>query len=201
MYKHSRLFADIDGAPLPVTHQELVADGVTLAGDGLVMRPLTPEDAQDYFAAIDYDREHLSQFGDTTAAKYPTVEAVAASIEAPSNPLKLRMGLWSDDNVFVGSENLEPIDSESAEVGYWIGKQHTGHHYASRGLRLLTDFAIGEVGYQTLVAKVDIRNTASQHVLTAAGYSQTDVVRDETTYIDGKVADVRRIHLYEYRQV
>jgi hypothetical protein len=55
--------------------------------DGVVLRQLIPEDSQPYFDLIEYDRAHLSQFDDDTAAKYKTVEDVLESIVNPKNHL------------------------------------------------------------------------------------------------------------------
>jgi hypothetical protein len=69
------------------------------------LREFEEGDAEEIFALIDRNREHLSQNGDTTAGKYPTFESVLESITYPVDPVKIRLGIW-DDGVFVGSVNV-----------------------------------------------------------------------------------------------
>lgn len=139
--------------------------------EGLTLRQLTIEDAPAYFEAIDANREHLSQFGDETADKYPDLEAVEQSILEPKNPDKVRLGIW-DDETFVGSINLTPDeDGKAAEVGYWLDGRHTGHGYATLATTALSKYAAPK--FQRLYAEVVDGNEASARVLERSGYQQT----------------------------
>ncbi len=52
------------------------------SSDGeVVLRQFTLEDAEEIFKLIDGNREHLSQFGDDTAGKYPTLDSVRESLQ------------------------------------------------------------------------------------------------------------------------
>lgn len=89
--------------------------------DGQVtLRQLTLEDVEELFALIDRNRDHLSQFGDDTATKYPTVESVRESIEKPKNPKRMRFAIRNIQGQIVGSINLTSDDDnpERGEVGY-----------------------------------------------------------------------------------
>src|SRR5262245_2531836 len=84
--------------------QEVVTPGperiiLTSETDSVQLRQLVPEDAQALFDLIAYNPEHLSQHGDTTAAKYPDPEAMLFSIEHPElyKPRQLRFGIWDGD--------------------------------------------------------------------------------------------------------
>ena len=72
----------------------------------LTLRQFTPSDAQELFGLIDSNREYLSQFGEPTSHKYPTVESVLDSIQTPRNPNKLRFGMRDNKGKLVGSINL-----------------------------------------------------------------------------------------------
>jgi len=137
----------------------------------VVLRQLTPEDASAYFEAVDANRDHLRQFGDNTAEKYPTLESVEESIANPSNPDKLRMGIW-DDETFVGSINLTPSDDGSdAELGYWLDGRHTGKGYATVAAKALAGYAKNK--FPKVHAEVVDGNEASSRVLERAGFKQT----------------------------
>src|SRR5260221_3426993 len=99
------------------------------SSDGqIVLRQYTPEDADEVFALIDQNRGYLSQFGDDTSDKYPTLESFRESILSPKKPSRLRFGIRSKDGVIVGSINLTPDDDnpKRAEIGYWLGKESEG---------------------------------------------------------------------------
>lgn len=120
-----------------------------------------------YFSAIDANREHLSQFGDETASKYPTLEAVTEARINPSNPDKLRFGIWNKET-FVGSINLTPDDYDGAEIGYWLDERYTGNGYATLAVKALGNY--GRKRYSMVYAYVTEGNVASEAVLERAGF-------------------------------
>src|SRR5437868_14428116 len=80
---------------------------VSLDGE-VILRQYSPADAQEGFSLIDRNRDHLSQFGDETASKYPTLESFQESILHPKNPRRLRFGIRNKEGLLVGSINLTP---------------------------------------------------------------------------------------------
>lgn len=136
--------------------------------DEISLKQLKPEDSQAYFDLIEHDRPHLSQFGDDTAEKYPTTEAVKESIESPKNPTKLRFGIYVRDKM-VGSINLTPQETEP-EIGYWIGKEHVGHGYATDAVKLLSNYAFTNFGLDQLYGVVTVGNVASRKTLEKTGF-------------------------------
>lgn len=137
--------------------------------DDIYIKQLTLNDAQSYFDLIEYDREHLSQYGDTTSRKYQKVDDVVASIVNPSNPHKYRFGVFVK-NKMVGSVNLTPKDNTSAEIGVWIGKEHVGNAYAYKGMLLLLDFAFNILNLDNVFALITIGNTPSKKSIEKLGF-------------------------------
>ncbi len=137
----------------------------------VILRQLTVEDASAYFAAVDANRDHLSQFGDETATKYPDLQSVVNSITNPSNPDKIRMGIW-DGDTFVGSANLTPDeDGQATELGYWLDSRHTGKGYATLATAALSKYAASR--FHRVYAEVVEGNEASSRVLMRSGFEQT----------------------------
>jgi RimJ/RimL family protein N-acetyltransferase/mannose-6-phosphate isomerase-like protein (cupin superfamily) len=132
------------------------------------LRQLTIADAPAYFAAVDSNRDHLSQFGEDTNSKYPDLASVVASIANPTDPNRLRLGIW-DKDTFVGSANLTP-DEYGAEIGYWLDSRHTHKGYATLATRALAHYAAGR--YPHVHAEVTEGNEASVRVLERAGFRQ-----------------------------
>ena len=148
--------------------------------ENVTLRPLSLDDAEAYFQAVDEDRAHLSQFGEPTADNYPTVGEVEHSIINPSDPTKQRYGIW-DGDVFAGSINLRSYpEDNSAEIGYWLRKSATGKGLAQAAAQALALSASGN--YERVFAIVDIDNTASSNVLVNAGFMKTEEDLRRATY-------------------
>lgn len=58
----------------------------------------------------------------------------------------------------------------TAEVGWWLARAHRGRGYASRAVRLLTDWATAELCVEGLVAHCHRSNPASGAVARRAGF-------------------------------
>lgn len=141
----------------------------------VVLRQYTPEDAEEAFALIDRNRGHLSQFGDETAAKYPTLESFRDSIVNPKNPKRLRFGIRNKEGVLVGSINVTPDEDnpQRGEIGYYLGEEYQKKGYTRQAVEFLTDYAFEHLGYQTLYGEVAEGNDTSIRVLERAGYQET----------------------------
>ncbi len=137
--------------------------------DGIRLKQLQLQDAPTYFDLVDFDRKHLSQFDDDTARKYPDIRSVVESILHPQDPEKLRFGIWNGSTM-VGSINLIPQENDEAEIGYWVGKEHTGHGYATKSVKALSKYAFEVLGKSRLTANVFWGNDASRRTLEKAGY-------------------------------
>ncbi|MDO8591579.1 MAG: GNAT family N-acetyltransferase [bacterium] len=171
-----------------MSEQKLASQKIEIFGkDGLALRQFVPEDAGSIFALIDEGRAHLHQFGDDTAAKYPSAEAVRESIITPTNPDKLRFGIW-DEETIVGSINLTSGENQPVEVGYWVGKKHVGHSYATKALKLVSDYAFEQLDKDLLIANVAVGNEASRRSLEKAGFSLAETFQ-------GRDGHVWRYHL------
>ncbi|MBI2195818.1 MAG: GNAT family N-acetyltransferase [Candidatus Levybacteria bacterium] len=146
-----------------------------VSSDGeVVLRQFTPQDAEDIFSLIDNNRGHLSQFGDDTAEKYPTLESVRKSIEEPSNPNRLRFAIRNKAGVFVGSINITPEgdDPKTAEIGYYLGSEFQGKGYMGRAVESLTNYGFETLSYESIYGDVVGSNETSINVLLRAGYKE-----------------------------
>jgi RimJ/RimL family protein N-acetyltransferase len=146
------------------------------SADGEVeLRQLVPEDAESYFDLIEYDRDHLRQFGEETGDRYPSADAVRESIEDPPEPDKIRFGIWhgeaDQEPVMVGSINLTDMGEGRAAMGWWVGGQHIGHGYAAAAARPLLDYALGTLNYSTVFCKIRGDNEASLRTAERAGFA------------------------------
>lgn len=148
-----------------------------LSPDGeLILRQFISQDAEEIFALIDGSRGHLSQSGDETSDKYPTLETVRESIEHPKNPQRLRFAIRNRQGKLVGSINLTPDEDNPAkgEIGYYLSAEFQKQGYMRRAVQLLTEYGLGNLGYETIYGDVTEGNAASANVLMKAGYQETE---------------------------
>jgi RimJ/RimL family protein N-acetyltransferase len=79
---------------------------------------------------------------------------------------------------------LSWVDDGDRTVGYWIGREHWGRGYATRGLALLVD----EIGERPLIAHVADTNIGSRRVLEHCGF-----VRVGGSEVDGVTESIFRL--------
>lgn len=145
-----------------------------VGAEGLTLKQFTPDDTQTIFDLIECDQDSLNAFGEGTADKYPTVDSVKRSIEAPDDPTKLRFGIY-DQGIMVGSINLTPKDEGVAEVGYWVGGQFVGNSYAAKAVKELALYAFDVLGLEKLIANARADNLASLKTLENSGFRLAEV--------------------------
>lgn len=165
------------GPPIPLEIKSI--------GGKIRLRQFTLADAGELFELIDRNRDHLSQFGDETAQKYPTYESVLESIVKPKIPKRKRFAIrTTDEGEFLGSINLTPDEDnpQRGEVGYYMGLEYQGKGFAIEAVNILCDFAFGELEYKELYAKVHPDNRASQRVLIKTWFIQTGARGDDLIF-------------------
>ncbi|MDB4992457.1 MAG: sle [Parcubacteria group bacterium] len=157
---------------IPTNHQDLV------------LRQLTVEDAGLMFRLIDRNRSHLSQYGENTSSKYPTIESAIFSVTHPENPDKLRFGIWLEET-FVGSAGLtppHPLFSDGGSLGYWLGSEYTGQGIATAASEALLRYANVVLHWPRIFARVHTDNHKSRAVLERSGF-HFECERGETIHL------------------
>lgn len=117
----------------------------------LVPEPYTDQDAREYVA------QTRQWWDDGSAASF--------AITADARP--------------VGSIGLHPSahDRGRAAVGYWVASEARGRGYATRALRLVSDWALTEGGVERLELLAEPVNEPSCRVAEAAGFRREGVLR------------------------
>ncbi len=79
----------------------------------------------------------------------------------------------------LGSVGLEEINWEHgrAIVGYWIAKQARRQGVATRAVRLLSEWALNDLGLMRLSLLVFTGNTVSERVAESAGFKREGLMR------------------------
>jgi RimJ/RimL family protein N-acetyltransferase len=150
----------------------------TITDGDLTLRPPEPADADAVTAACQdpdiqrwtfvpspYRPEHAAGW----IAGAPGEAAAGASVSL----------LAVEEGRVVGSFGLMEIDQQRGygEIGYWVAAEARGRGLATRGTRLLHEWATGSLGLTKLEILPHEDNTASRKVAERAGYRDTGELR------------------------
>lgn len=171
-----------------------------IASTDLSLKQFTAQDAEEIFALIDRSRDHLSQFGDDTADKYPTLESVRESIVRPRNLKRLRFAIRNKEEQLVGSINITPDENnpEQAEIGYYLGAEFQRQGYMGRAVQALTSYGFQTLNYKTIYGNVAEKNIASGNVLLKAGYKETGRDDGKIRYSKDKKQNSSHLNTFDF---
>ena len=141
---------------------------LTTAKAGVSLLQFIPKDAHPLFALINKNRVHLNQHNEKTAAKYPDFTSVLRSITHPSNPARIRLGIWRK-GVLVGTVNITPKGGFVSEIGYWVGSKFCSNGIATAATAAAIQFGRCDEYTNLVIAHAHVDNLASQKVLLKAG--------------------------------
>jgi RimJ/RimL family protein N-acetyltransferase len=79
----------------------------------------------------------------------------------------------------IGSISVSVLDAAQgvAEVGYWVRAEARGRGIATAAVRLVSRWALQELGVQRLQLRADVLNEPSQRVAEKAGFLREGVLR------------------------
>jgi RimJ/RimL family protein N-acetyltransferase len=97
-----------------------------------------------------------------------------------------------DDVKFAGVISLHTINikNHTAEIGYWLEKSMRGKGIGTIAAKMITDYGFKTLGFRRIDGLADVDNTASQKLLTSAGYQKEGILRNKVTRDDGRQIDM-----------
>lgn len=146
-----------------------MATAPILAGEGFVLRALSPADAEAWKAGE--DAEQIRWF---EAPGPSPMENVAAAIREWQKGWALdgkvrHWGIWSGERLAGGVE-LRVRDERRASVSYVVFPEWRGRGFAAGAVRAVSEWATNGLGVTAVVAIVDERNEHSRRVAETAGF-------------------------------
>jgi [ribosomal protein S5]-alanine N-acetyltransferase len=167
--------------------------------DGVLLRPLTVDDAAALLDAYLRSRDHLLPFEPVRPASFWTLAGQRARLE--TMVLQMAQGrqlacVMLRDGGVLGCATLNEIvlgPFRSASLGYWVAPTETGRGLATRAVAALCRVADQEIGLHRIQASTNLGNVASQRVLTKSGFERFGTARDYL-HINGRWQDA---HLYQ----
>src|SRR5204863_6972330 len=84
--------------------------------------------------------------------------------------------------------NVRKADPAMGYVGYWLLSTARGRGLATRAVRLVSGWALRELGLTKLRLTTEPENERSRRVAERSGFRQTEVLHHQAT-IDGRLID------------
>ena len=148
----------------------------TLRDGDLVLRPKRQEDADAITAACQDPEIPRWTFVPSpyTRADAEAFIASSAAEEAAGKSAGF-LAVDSSDDTLLGSFSVMELDREPgyAEIGYWVSREARGRGIATRGVRLLADWARDAFGLDRIDVLPHKDNAASRRVAEKAGFRDT----------------------------
>jgi RimJ/RimL family protein N-acetyltransferase/predicted O-methyltransferase YrrM len=148
-----------------------------LADDAVVLRAFDERDLPTLERAAN-DQDVVSAFGSASAG-----DALAFHRRRWEDGSAAAFAICPGGGGSVGGVLLEPRRAGVAAVGYWLLPEARGQGYATRAVRLLTEWGIRALGFARVELWATVENDASQRVAERAGFQREGVLR---AYAEGR---------------
>lgn len=139
-------------------------------GYGVLLRRMTPDDAKAQADLVQANLEHISQFGNTAAEGFDTVENAAQTLQTEIEAGRFRFGVFQADNPdeMLGNVKFDVLPDEqnvASNGGFWIAEQATRKGIGAAALATGADYAFEELGVDLMGARVRHGNFANARTL------------------------------------
>lgn len=174
--------------------------GSTPTGVSLLLRPLRPEDAEEYSAVRSANRHWLTRW-DATSPVPPTGPRTFGDLvdyyqeEAVAG--RMLPFVIETEGRLIGQINVSNIvmgSFRSCTVGYWVSEAVAGRRIIPTALALVADHAMLELGVHRIEVNIRPENAASLAVVRRLGF-RDEGVRLRMLHIDGDWRDHRSFAL------
>jgi len=166
-------------------------------GDGLVLRALDAEDAEELFALVDRNRTYLARWM-PWPADYRAPADAQRSIRDARTRLEAGTGFQLavvERGRIVGMAALAAIDSDAGtcRCGYWLAPACQGRGVMTRAVASLLEHAFDELGLRRVELRATPDNLSSRRVAERLGFRfertppaaepSADGTRDQVQYV------------------
>lgn len=167
---------------------------IELQGDNIVLRNLTPGNAEDLLDYYIRNKEHLAPFEPTRDNNFYTLECqrnlLNESYRQFLNGSCIEVGIFKDDR-FIGKLKLSSIVFgifKSGFLGYSIDKTEEGKGYMKEAVNMFLKYIFDEEGLHRIEASALVDNERSKGVLKKCGFKELGL-NEKYLLIDGKWKD------------
>ena len=145
------------------------------------MRLLDPADADELFALIDANREHLARwmpFVGQTRSAADSLTFIHAAVRQHEENRSLQMAIVQEGRI-VGVAGFHRIDwtARATSIGYWLAEAHQGAGTMTLAVRALVDYAIRVLGLHRVEIRAGVENRRSRAIPERLGFREDGSVR------------------------
>jgi len=144
-----------------------------LATERLILRAPCFEDART-IAALANDRR-IAENTLRIPHPYGLADAQSFITAANASDSEIVFLIATRGGSVIGGCGIARLGEEPPEIGYWLGVPFWGQGYATEAVRVLIDYAFGDLGYDALAGGARVSNPASRWVLEKCGFQWTGV--------------------------
>ncbi|MDD7796217.1 GNAT family N-acetyltransferase [Clostridium sp. 'White wine YQ'] len=173
---------------------------VSLIGENIEVRSLTPENAQemlDYFIRNERYLQAFEPKRDSSFYSYETqynilVEGYRQLLDGTG----VDLGIFKN-NKLIGKIRVSNIVYgvfKSAIIGYSIDEKEQGNGYMQEAVRLVTEYSFGDLGLHRIEASAMVDNIKSQRVLLGCGFKELGT-NEKYLYINGEWKDHKTFYI------
>ena len=161
--------------------------------NGYALRLLEESDAEELFAAVDANREHLEPWmpwvpDDRSAADVlPFIRLTRKQLADNDG---FQTAIVDPDGRIVGMVGFHGIDwaNRKTSIGYWLARDHEGRGTMTHAVRALVDFAFGTWNLNRVTIAAAVENARSRAIPERLGFREEGVLR-EAERIGDRVVD------------
>ncbi|MDD3049494.1 MAG: GNAT family protein [Bacilli bacterium] len=165
-----------------------------LKGESVILRNLTPSNAEAVLEYYKKNKKHLEPFEPTKDSNYYTIETqkkvLNKSYKDFLNGTAIELGIFKEENL-IGKIKLSRIIHGSFKngiLGYSIDENEQGKGYMKESVNLLLKYAFDECKIHRIEASALINNEKSIRVLTKCGFKLLGI-NEKYLLINGKWVD------------
>ena len=175
------------GGPVPsddflFPHPELLVE------QGLELRQIRLDDAEDLFAAVDDNREYLREWLpwlDGTNNVDDEASFIASTLEEYGRGDGVLYAIRLEDNL-IGTISLNWIDwaNKGCGIGYWVSNEYSGQGIATRCCIRVMEHCFDDLGMHRLVLEAATENFPSRAIAERLGMRLEGITKDREWLYD-----------------
>ncbi len=163
---------------------------IQLKGENIILRNLTPNDAEGLLLYYTKNKKHLEKFEPTRDNEFFTIECqrnlLNESYKQFLNGTSIDLAIIKDD-IIIGKVRLSNIVYgvfKSGILGYSIDEDYQGRGYMKEAVNLVVNYAFKDLDLHRVEASVLLENERSKGVLLGTGFKELGI-NEKYLFING----------------
>lgn len=150
-------------------------------GDGLVLRKVRPEDANELWLVVDDNREYLRAWmpwADLTLTVRDTAAFIERSQRQDLDGRGFQCVMRLEDTIVGMIGHVVRPEDRWTDLGYWIAERYQGMGLVTRAARALIDHVFTHLGLNRVEISAGLENLRSRAVAERLGFRLEGILRE-----------------------